>query len=379
MSARKAERIFLMSFKRRGRLAALLLLCACVPARADGVDDYVLSEMRKRHLPAVAVVVIREGKVVKEKAYGLANVELKVAADEETLFQIASTTKAFTATAVMSLVEEGKISLDERVRRILPQLPLAWNGVTVRHLLTHTSGLPDVVVSEDSDEVIAQTRPEALRKLARMPVRSRPGAKWAYNQTGYVLLGMIIEKVSGVGFEEFMARRFFRPLGMTHTRFGDDREVVAGRASMYTRYEQQTDQKVSPAGLWTYRNLYPTYLYMAAGLNTTVGDMANWDIAMTEGRILKPSTLEEMWRPVRLSDGKVFRLDDKTLGYGCGWLVDERPGHKAVGHTGSDATAYLRFLDDHLSVVVLTNCQGAQPSDLAFGIAALYVPALAQP
>lgn len=373
-----------MSFKCRVRLAARsllfvgLLLFACVPARADGVDDYVRAEMRKRHLPAVAVVVIREGRVVKEKAYGLANVELNVPASEETLFQIASTTKAFTATAIMSLIEEGKFSLDERVRRILPGLPLAWNGVTVRHLLTHTSGLPDVVLSEDSDEVIAQTRPEALRKLARMPMLSRPGAKWAYNQTGYVLLGMIIEKVSGVGFEEFMAQRFFRPLGMTHTRFGDDRQVVAGRASMYTRYEQQTNQKVSPAGLWTYRNLYPSYLYMAAGLNTTVGDLAKWDIAMTEGKILKPSTLAEMWRPVRLNDGKVFHLDEKTLGYGCGWLVDERPGHKAVGHTGSDSTGFIRFLDDHLTVVVLTNCQGAEPDALIFGVAALYVPALAQ-
>lgn len=373
-----------MDFKGRVRLAALsslfvgLLPFACVPARADGVDDYVRAEMKKRHLPAVAVVVIREGKVVKQQAYGLANVELNVPAGEETLFQLASTTKAFTATAVMSLVEEGKLSLDESVRRILPGLPLAWNGVTVRHLLTHTSGLPDVVVNEDSDEVIAETRPEALRKLARMPLRSRPGAKWSYNQTGYVLLGMIIEKVSGVSYEEFMARRFFGPLGMTHTRFGDDREVVAGRASMYTRYARQTDRKVSPAGLWTYRNLYPSYLYMAAGLNTTVGDLAEWDIAMTEGRILKPATLAEMWRPVRLNDGKVFLLDNKTLGYGCGWLVDERPGHKVVGHTGSDATAYLRFLDDHLTVVVLTNCQGAEPDDLAFGVAALYVPALAQ-
>src|ERR1041385_3999937 len=364
-----------MSFKSRVRLVARsslfvgFLLCACVPARADGVDDYVRSEMKKRHLPAVAVVVIREGRVVKEKAYGLANVELNVPASEETLFQIASTTKALTATAIMSLIEEGKFSLDERVRNILPGLPLAWNGVTVRHLLTHTSGLPDVVLSEDSDEVIAQTRPEALRKLARMPMRSRPGAKWAYNQTGYMLLGMIIEKVSGVGFEEFMAQRFFRPLGMTHTRFGDDRQVVAGRASMYTRYERQTDEKGSAAGLWAFRTLYPPYLYRAAGLNTTVGDMAKWDIAMTEGRILKPPTLEEMWRPVRLSDGKVFRLDDKTLGYGCGWLVDERPGHKSVGHTGSDATAYMRFLDDKLSVVILTNCQGAEPDALAFGVA----------
>jgi D-alanyl-D-alanine carboxypeptidase len=367
-----------MNFKRQARFAALLLLSAHATAFADNVDDYVRSEMRKRHLPAVAVVVIREGKVVKEKAYGLANIELNVPASDDTIFQIASTTKAFTATAIMSLVEEGKFSLDERVRKILPQLPLAWNGVTVRHLLTHTSGLPDVVLGEDSDEVIAQTRPEALKKLARMPLPGRPGAKWSYNQTGYVLLGMIIEKVSGLGFEEFMARRFFSPLGMTRTSFGDDKQVVVGRASMYTRYENQTDEKVSPEGLWTYRNLYPSYMYMAAGLDTTVGDLAKWDIAMTEGRILKPSTLEEMWRAVRLNDGKVFRLDNKTLGYGCGWLVDERPGHKAVGHSGSDATAYIRFLDDKLTVVVLTNCQGAEPDALVFGVAALYVPALAQ-
>ena len=365
-----------VSFKRHVLCAAVLLPLACAAARGDEVDEYVRAEMAKRHIPGAAVLVMREGRVVKRKAYGLANVELKVEAGEETLFQVASMTKAFTAVAVMSLAEEGRFSLDDRARKILPRLPASWGGVTVRQLLSHTSGLPDVTVGEDSDELIAETRPEALRKLARMRPAGRPGAAWSYNQAGYVLLGMIVEKVSGLGFEEFMARRFFRPLGMTHTVFGDDRAVVAGRASMYTRYERQTEKEPSPEGLWTYRNLYPSYIYTAAGLNTTVGDLAKWDAALSEGRVLKPSSLAEMWRAVRLNGGKVFRLDGKMLGYGLGWLVDDRPGHRAVGHSGSDSTSYIRFLDDRLSVAVLTNCQGADPDTLVFGVAALYVPAL---
>ncbi len=364
-----------MSLRRNVRLAAMLVLVAFGAARADEVDEYVRREMLRRHIPAAAVLVVREGRVVKQKAYGTANVELGVPASEETLFQIASITKTFTAVAVMSLVEDGKFSLDDGVRKLLPNLPASWNGVKVRHLLSHTSGLPDVSRGEDTDEVIAETRPEALRKLARMPFKSRPGAKWSYNQTGYVLLGMIIEKVSGLGFEEFMARRFFRPLGMTRTVFGDDRQVVAGRVSMYTRYERQTDDEPSPEGLWTYRNIYPPYTYTGAGLNTNVADLAKWDMALSEGRILKPSTLALMWQPVRLNDGRVFHLE-KNLAYASGWLVYEQPGHRAVGHSGSDATSYIRFLDDRLTVAVLTNCQGADPDALVYGVAALYVPAL---
>ena len=365
-----------MSLRHNARLAALQALVACAaPARGDEVDDYVLAQMRARHIPAAAVLVARDGRVVKRKAYGLANVELNVPAGDETLFNLASLTKTFTAVAVMSLAEEGKFSLDDRVRKLLPGLPAAWDGVRVRQLLSHTSGLPDVSLGEDTDALIAETRPAALRKLARMRPPSRPGARWSYNQTNYVLLGMLVEKFSGLGFEEFMARRFFRPLGMTRTAFGDDRAVVQGRASMYTRYERQTDKGPSAEGLWTHRNVLPSYLHPAAGLNTSVVDLAKWDAALSEGRILKATSLEEMWRAARLRDGRVFRLEG-TLGYGLGWLVDDRVGHRAVGHSGGDAVSYIRFLDDGLSIAVLTNCQGADPDSLVYGIAALYVPAL---
>lgn len=369
---------FLMNCKRSVvPLAALLLFLTPILVHADSIDDYVQAEMQKRRLPAVAVVVIRDGKVIKQQAYGLASVELSVAAANETVFQIASITKTFAATAVMTLVEEGKVSLDGKVRTILPSLPIAWRNVTVRHLLTHTSGLPDAAVDDDTGAVIANTRAEALKKLSRLPVTGKPGARWSYNETGYVLLGMIIEKVSGLSFEDFMSQRFFRPLNMTRTRFGDSKQVIAGRASTYTRYERETDRKVSREGLWTYQYLYPSYMYAGAGLNTSIIDLAKWDIALSEGRILRPSTLNEMWQAVRLSNGSVFRFGNTTLGYGSGWMVDDSPGHKAVGHSGGDSAAYIRYLNDKLSVIVLTNCQGADPDSLVGGIAALYIPALA--
>jgi CubicO group peptidase (beta-lactamase class C family) len=343
------------------------------------LDAYVSGEMRKRHIPGLSLVVLYDGLVIKEKGYGLASVELQVAATPQTVYQLASTTKVFTGTAVMLLVEEGKLSLDERVRKLLPELPAAWDAITVRQCLTHTSGLPDAVLSDDTDEVIAPNGPEALRKLAAMPLLSRPGEKWEYNQTGYYLLGLIIEKLSGQTFEEFLARRFFRPLGMTSTVFGDSSAVVAGRSTLYTRYVLREGKLVASPdnSIRTTQFTYPDYLHTGAGLNTSVADMAKWDAALSTGRILKPATLAEMWTATKLKDGRAFRFDDSTLGYGGGWMVDDTPGHKSAGHTGGDATAYIRFLDDRLSIVVLTNCQGAGPDDIVGGVAALYVPALA--
>lgn len=358
-------------------LISVLLCCSVtVAAQSDRTDEYIRAEMQKRHIPALALAVVRDGKVVKEKAYGLANIELNVPATVETVFLIASVTKLFTATAIMALVEEGRLSPDDKIRKLLPGLPLKWNGVTVRHLLTHTSGLPDVSLGEDTDAVIAETRAGALKKLPGMKMPFRPGAKWSYNQTNYMLLAMIIEKISGKTFEEFMTDRFFRPLGMNSTSFGDSLMIIPHRASGYTRFERQTDEAVSPDRVWNYHNVIPSYLNNAAGLNTTAGDLAKWDIALSEGRILRQSTLNQMWTAVKLNDGKVFRLEE-ALGYGYGWLVDDTPQHKSVGHTGGAAAGYIRYLDDKISVIVLTNCQGAGPEELISGVAALYAPALA--
>lgn len=361
-------------------LALILLTPVHAMAQTDRVDEYIQTEMKKRHIPSLALAVTRDGKIVKQKAYGLANVELNVPATTDTLYQIASTTKTFTAAAIMELVEEGKLSLDDKVAKWLPEVPAAWGGVTVRHCLTHTSGLPDIVVDPCSLKLVANTRAEALEKLAGMPAPSKPGETWSYNQTGYVLLGMIVEKISGTTFEEFLGQRFFRPLGMTSTRYGDAREIVPGRASLYTRIES-CDEKGPKLADRIYSAqpayLYPSYMHTGAGINTTVEDLVKWNLALDEEKVLKQATLDQMWAAAKLADGQVFRFEG-TAGYAHGWVVDDRPGHKSVGHSGGGSTAYWRFLDDELTVIVLTNCQGSDPDSLAQGVAALYVPELAQ-
>ncbi|HEX8723640.1 MAG TPA: serine hydrolase domain-containing protein [Pyrinomonadaceae bacterium] len=374
---------------RAALLAAAALFSAAHEARAAGgprvpaareLDAYVRREMRRRHVPGLSLAVLRGGRVIKAKGYGLASVELGVPAGTETVYQLASATKVFTGAAVMLLAQEGRLSLEEPVTKLLPELPASWGAVTVRHCLTHTSGLPDAALSDDTDEVIAPTRAEAIRKLAALPFLFQPGEKWEYSQTGYMLLGMIIERLSGVTFEEFLARRIFRPLGMSRTSFGDSIEVVPGRSSLYTRYVLDGGKLVDAPDrrLRTTRYVYPGYLHPGAGLNSTASDMARFDAALAAGRVLKRRWLEEMWTAAKLRDGRAFRFDDSTMGYGAGWLVDDAPGHKSAGHSGGDSTIYIHYIDDRLAVVVLTNYQGAHPDEIAGGVAALYVPALAE-
>lgn len=355
---------------------ALLLLLA-VPVAADETDDYITAEMRKRNIPALALGVLRDGKIIKEQAYGQANVELSVPATTGTAFPLASITKTFTATAIMALVEDGKVSLDDSARKFIPGLSPLWAGVIVRHLLSHTSGLPDVALDDDLGTYVSETREGALKKLAAMPLTSRPGTKWEYNETNYVLLAMIIERLSGLTYEQYMAGRFFQPLGMVATTFGDTRELIPHRASIYTHYQTREGKSApSSAKLWNYQYVYPAYAYAGAGLNTSLADLIKWDSALSAGRVLKPATLEQMWTAAKLKNGRVFRFKGSTVGWGNGWMVDDAPHHRAVFHTGGDASAYARFLDDKLSVIILTNCQGVEPDAILQGVAALYLPAV---
>lgn len=349
------------------------------------VDDYIRAEMRRRNIPGLSLAILREGKVIKQQGYGLASIELKVPATSETVYQLASIAKTFTGTAIMSMVEEGRLSLDDRVNRLLPTLPAAWSAVTVRHCLTHTSGLPpDVMLDPKRRTLPTDTRDEALKRLSTLPVAGKPGENFAYNQTGYMLLGMIIEKLSGVTFEEFMAKRFFRPLGMISTGYGDAGKIIPGRASLYSRLVFGENTPNISEELTALQWFYPTYQYASAGLNSTVGDLAKWDAALSAGRILRQSTLDEMWTPMQRSDGTAINMSGNMPGtqpgpfYSYGWIIHDRPGHKSVGHSGGAASAYSRFLSDKLTVIVLTNCHGAFPESIVEGVAAIYIPALTQ-
>lgn len=354
-------------------LAALAVLAAA-PARAEEKDplgektDAIARQAIKGlGIPGLSIAVVRDGKVVKAAGYGLANVELDVPARPETVYLLASVTKSFTAIAVLMLVEEGKIGLDEPISRYLPDTPAAWKGITVRHLLTHTGGLRDRFEGHQAEDWLLNFTTEAMYRTAReTPTDFPPGERWQYSDQGYFLLGMILEKVSGKSYRVVLTERIFKSLGMTATTTVRQSEIVKNIASGYTR-----------VGGTLYHNHRRTDYGLVShfGILSTVLDLAKWDAALDGEKLLKQATLKQMWTPGTLKDGTTVR---SPMGaYGLGWFLSERNGHRIVMHGGATGTVIWRLPDDRLTVIVLTNLEmlaGGDAPGLAKDIAALYVP-----
>ncbi len=350
-------------------LLALAVACAQPSEQeelASYVDDYIVREMERRQIPGVAVAVVREGRVVKMRGYGLASVELNVAVTPHTVFDLASITKPFTATAIMLLVEEGKVGLDERINGYLPGAPEAWRDITVRHLLTHTAGLKhDFWPEFGGHPKTHYSTVELFEAASHLPLDFAPGQHWQYSDQGYFLLGMIIEKANGRRYDEFLEERIFSRLGMSATAVlgQDSRAIVKNRASTYTLHEGQLARFRVP--YWT------AELSPEGGLWSTVKDLARWEAALSNEELPTRSSLNEMWTPLKLNNGFGH-------GYGLGWFLREIRGHRVIHHSGLSGTDLLRLPDDKLTVIVLTNLDArlSDPFDLAIGVAGRYVPDL---
>jgi CubicO group peptidase (beta-lactamase class C family) len=348
-------------------ILSLLLQVSDPSAKAD---EWIRKEMASRRIPGMAVAVVRDGKMVFEKAYGLANVELNVPATTSTRFIIASTTKAWAATAIMMLVEQGKVRLDQPVGELVPGLPASWQGVPVWRLMSHTSGLPDVMLSPNTGEMLSHDRDSALMLAGAKPLDFPVGAEWRYNQTNFTLLGMIVDRASGTPFMTFILDHIAKPLGLRSAIFGDQRAVIPGRASQYTRWALSADgpprnlDSVRATGMYQ----YDSWMQMAAGLNTTAGDLARFGDAVRAGKLIKLALRDTMWTSIPLADGKVFRFGG-TAGMGLGWQVDDDPAGKVATMTGGAASGLSVYLKPGLSVAVLTNLQGSGPEQLLKGVA----------
>jgi D-alanyl-D-alanine carboxypeptidase len=348
--------------------AALHWTAALADKTTDSIDSIVKSAMEKRHIPGISVAVMKEGRPVYVHGYGLANVELTVPATPATVYEIGSITKQFTATTVMMLVEEGKIALDDSINKYLDGLPEAWNSVTIRHLLTHTSGIKSYTnLPSFLPNLRKDYKPEEIPRLSyEIPLEFQPGERFAYNNTGYFLLGMILEKVSGKPYGELLHDRIFSPLGMTSTRINSLRDVIPNRASGYDW---------SGTGYKNAEYLSMTQPGGAGVLVSTVLDMAKWDAALYGERLLKKSSLQQMWTPFKLNTGTMSN-------YGFGWGITHTPAHRGIAHGGGIpgfTTDIRRLLDDKLTVVVFTNSGVANPGSIAQSIAELYVPAVKPP
>jgi D-alanyl-D-alanine carboxypeptidase len=347
------------------RLLPVVLLCSIIAssAQTEKLDDYLRAEMAKGRIPGLSAAVLRDGKLLTARSYGLANVEFSIAVSGDTLHQLASATKLFTGTAIMMLVEEGKLSLEDQVIKPLPELPAAWSNVTVQHLLSHTSGIPDwfeASVGPQGNRLdLRATRDEIIKKISGKPVEFQPGEKWSYNQAGPVLLGMIKKIISGGTFENFLDQRVFKPLAMTTTRFGNSRDVIKNLNPTWYMWENNVLRRFDLD--------YPSWSYPGAGLNTTISDLAKWDAALYTEKLIKRSTLERMWARTRLNNGQ-------AADYGLGWAVFDLEGRKAVGHGGGRNNWVVHFVDSKLTIIVLSNLFRADALSLVRGVAALYLP-----
>jgi len=348
---------------------ASVVLLAALAAPEDKVDRFIKASMEAARLPGASILVLKDGKVVKRAGFGLANVEYGAVAKPETLYLLASITKCFTATAIMMLVEEGKLHLDDSLSLYLTDAPESWRPITVRMLLGHTAGLKDRWEEQDHAKWrLAYSTADLYAAAQATPLDFTPGTHWQYSDQGYFLLGRILEKVSGQSYRQFLVERIFKPCGMEASTTTSQTEIVRDLAQGYSLAN----------GAWVKNHRRTDYgLVSHFGIVSSVDDLAKFDQALTAGTLLKPETLAQMWTPTTLASGDVGRLGSAT--YGLGWFLEEVNGHRIVQHGGASGTGYVKYPDDHLTVLVLTNLEqlaGGDGVGLAKVLAQAYVGGL---
>jgi CubicO group peptidase (beta-lactamase class C family) len=329
------------------------------------IDRFVTQEMLAQQIPGVSLAVLRGGKIILLKSYGLANVEHQVPVKPATIFQSGSIGKQFTAAGVMILVQENKLSLEDRISKYFPDAPAAWKDITVWNLLTHTSGLgdypPEVDLRRD------YTEEQLFEAFKKAPLDFAAGSNWNYSNAGYVILGMLIRKVTGKYYGDFLQDRIFKPLGMTTARVISEADIVPNRAAGYRLVNGQlkNQARVSPS----------TNSTADGSLYFSILDLAKWDAALYSDQPLTRSSREKIWKPARLTDGT-------TKDYGFGWHLGSLHGRRVVFHGGAwqgFKTFIVRFLDTELTIIFLANSWETRDFKFARGLAACFYRDFALP
>jgi D-alanyl-D-alanine carboxypeptidase len=324
--------------------------------------DAVMAETYKPGEPGAAIIVRKDGQTILRKGYGQADLELGVPVEPDMVFRLGSITKQFTSVSILMLAERGKLGLQDDITKLLPDYPTQGRKITVEHLLTHTSGIQSYT---DMPEWLPLWRkdftvPELIDLFKNKPMRFEPGERWAYNNSGYILLGAIIEKVSGRTYEQFLNGEIFRPLGMSHSYYGSAERIIPRRIPGY---------QVGRNGFVNAPYLSMTQPYAAGSLLSSVDDLAVWSDAVFSGKLVKKETLARALTPYKLRNGE-------PTGYGYGWFITDFGGHRSVEHGGgiNGFTSYEMTLpEDRIFLAILTNgvIEGRAPEPRAVKIARL--------
>lgn len=342
-------------------LTAGALSVTAQPGQQPHVDSIVQRSIDAKQIPAAGIAVVRDGKVVLAKGYGAAGVETQTLANEDTAFQIASLTKQLTATGILLLAEDGKITLEDTLGKYVPDVAAHWSAITIRQLLNQVSGIQNYTATGKLVNDKNYTKTELLGLVRDLPANFEPGTKWEYSNTNYFLLGMVIEKIAGRSYPDFMKDRIFKPLGMSSTIVNTSGSQIKNAA---IGYELASDK-------WQRAKLDdPSQPFAAGAIVSTPVDMAKWAAAVSEGKLLTRASWDEAFASGKLADGK-------STGYGFGWQMGRIGETSYLGHGGGIAgfgSYHVRFPADNLSVVVLVNTASRIPQQLALEIAGLYLP-----
>lgn len=321
-------------------------------AQTTRIDSFLLAKINEHHIPALSVAIIDNGKVTFMKTYGFANLEYNIPNTPQTAFQLASVTKLISATAIMTLVQENQLDLNERVRHYLPELPESWNDMKVLDLLAHQSGIVDLLALKQD----FKSAENALDTAQSKPLDFAPGTKTVYAGGDYAVVMRLIEKISGMNFQQFMNQRLLERLGMNHTVFNNMEQDFIYRtydqipfaASVYSWDATQNKQRI-------FSMMFPKWTYPAGGLFSSIEDLSKWAVALDNNLLLKPEMAERMWTSATLRDGK-------KSPFGVGWIVDQHNGEKATGHSGGPALAdIVRLPNKKITAIVLTNQLSLRP------------------
>jgi uncharacterized protein (TIGR03435 family) len=368
----KADRVSAKSLTQKANATSVADLTT---DQVSGIDRFVKDEMQSEQVPGLAVGIYSRGQILLAKGYGLANVELNVPVKPETIFQSGSVGKQFVSAAVMMLVEEGKVGLDDSIVKYFPNAPASWKPILVKNLLSHTSGLAEY-------ETLGRRGPkgpfylrldfsedELVEKMEALPIDFAPGEQWSYRNTNYVLLGILVHKVSGKPYADYLQEKIFKPWYMTSTRLISESDIIPNRSSGYelVAHKLQNQEWVSP----TFNSTGDGTLYF------NVLDLAKWDEALYGTNLMKQSSLDRVWTVFPLNNGQANRAN-----YGFAWSISAVNGHRLIQHGGAwqgFTCVIQRYVDDNLTVVVLTNLAAANPGRFATGIAGLVNPALLPP
>ena len=345
--------------KRASAFVVVLILAASASAQVNEVGDYIKAEMTRQRIPGLSLAVVRNGNTILAEGYGLANVELNVPVKADTVFKIGSVSKQFLATGIMLLVQQGKVGLDDKVSKYLEGTPETWNAISIRHLLTHTSGL--VREAPGFDPLKIQRDADVIKTAYTLPLRFQPGEKWEYCNVGYFILAEIIRKTSGKPWEDFLKDQVFSPLGMNATRTTTVAEIIPNRANSYFL----RNDKLQNSDNW------PAVRPSGAFLSTIL-DLAKWEAALHTDQILKQSDRKQMWTQVTLNGGKKHP-------YGFGWDLDDVGGVSTINHGGTLTgfrAQFTRFPEQGLTIIVLTNLASANVDRITTGVAGLFIPEL---